>query len=117
MIGEECPEGFRKDAIQESCLEYDSFGPIPNITEIGTSTKKILRIGTCEKIGNISKENKRVNEITYRMLETPFVVLKKNSRPCPKELNYLQEKNYCGIKPGLIELFWYINNVISQFCN
>jgi hypothetical protein len=29
--------GFRKDAIQESCLEYDSFGPIPNITEIGMS--------------------------------------------------------------------------------
>ncbi|XP_060608175.1 uncharacterized protein LOC132760249, partial [Ruditapes philippinarum] len=23
----------------------------------------------------------------------------KNSRPCPKELNYLQEKNYCGIEP------------------
>ncbi|XP_060596555.1 uncharacterized protein LOC132750541 [Ruditapes philippinarum] len=76
MIGEECPAGFRKDTIQESYLQYDSFGPIPNITEIGTLRKKILRIGICKKIGNKSTGNKKASNVTYRMLETPFMVLK-----------------------------------------
>jgi hypothetical protein len=45
-----------------------------SISEI--AKEKILEIGTCKKIGNSLKGNKRGNKATYRMLETSFIVLK-----------------------------------------